>query len=145
MQAFEDMGWTQANSASPDVSFQRDSTARILSLPESPTVYAIPIVLGAPSASTVSVPFTVNPSTGTPVEGVDYTITTPSPITFAPGDRIGYINIDIPVDSSLTETNETLIITLGSPTGGTLVTSGFAHQVSITITNVNRVEEWSLY
>jgi len=62
--------------------------------------------------TTVTVPFTLG---GTAVAGTNYTLTSPSPLTFAPGTTT------VNVTGTLTTTgtgNKTLTVTLGTPAGG---------------------------
>src|SRR3989304_633707 len=62
----------------------------------------------------VTVPFTV---TGTATDPADYTITA-SPIVIAAGSLTGTITITV-VDDTLDELDETVVITMGSPTNAT--------------------------
>jgi len=72
--------------------------------------------LSAASSQIVTVPFAV---TGTATGGgTDYTITT-SPITISAGSTTASISIAI-VNDILTDPNETIIVTMGSPTNATL-------------------------
>ena len=84
--------------------------------------------LSVPSGQTVTVPFTV---TGTATEGAgnDFTITA-SPITFTAGDTTETINIAID-DDTLQEPNETVVVTLNSPTNASLGTT-IVHTATIT-------------
>ena len=70
--------------------------------------------LSAASASSVSVPFAVS---GT-ATGADYTISA-SPISIAAGATTGTATITITADT-LDEPNETVILTMGTPTNATL-------------------------
>jgi unsaturated chondroitin disaccharide hydrolase len=71
----------------------------------------ISIQLSNPSTLAVTLPFTVS---GTASNPVDYTIT-PSPVVIPAGETTGSITIQL-VNDSLLETDENLIITLGTPT-----------------------------
>ena len=66
------------------------------------------------SATDVIVPFTV---TGTATDPADYTITA-SPITIPAGSLNGNITITIAGDT-IDENDETVIVTMGTPTGAT--------------------------
>lgn len=72
-------------------------------------------VLSETAASDVTVPFTV---TGTATNGSDFTIST-SPITIAAGQTSANITIT-PIDDTDDEPDETVIVTLGTPTGATV-------------------------
>ncbi len=97
--------------ATPTVSF---TTASQSSANESGTM-TIAVQLSAASGQTVTVPFTVTGSaTGS---GTDYTITA-SPITITAGTTTANITITIATDA-ITEGNETVIVTMGSPTNAT--------------------------
>ena len=89
----------------------------------------VAVLLSATSASTVTVPFTINGSGTATGGGTDYTITA-SPITIAAGQRTGAINITITSDVS-DESDETVIINMGNPTNaiqGAIIT----HTATIT-------------
>jgi hypothetical protein len=96
------------NDPTPTVTFSPSSQSSI-SETGSLTIAAN---LSAASGQTITVPFTVSgTATGS---GTDYTITT-SPITFNPGITSASITININQDV-LDETNETVIVTMGTPT-----------------------------
>lgn len=80
------------------------------------------------TGSAITIPYTI---TGTATNGVDYTVTNATPITFNVGDTTKTIEFPIIADST-TEGNETLTITLGTPSLNTeTIASG---QSSITTT-----------
>jgi hypothetical protein len=74
--------------------------------------------LSAASGLPVTVPFTVSGSAANPA---DYTITT-SPITIAAGATTGSATITV-VNDTLYENNETVIVTMGTPTNATVGTT----------------------
>ncbi|MBI5674697.1 MAG: DUF4214 domain-containing protein, partial [Nitrospirae bacterium] len=82
--------------------------------------------LSEASGLTVTVPFTV---TGTATNGTDYTITA-SPITIPAGSTTGTATITITNDTAV-EVNETVILTMGTPTNVTLG-STTVHTATIT-------------
>lgn len=73
----------------------------------------VPVELSQPVGSTVTVPFTLS---GT-VTSADYGVSA-SPLTFTAGQRVKNITVTLK-DDALVDPNETLIITLGRPAGGT--------------------------
>jgi hypothetical protein len=87
------------------------------SVSESSGTISVDVALvGAAQSSAVVVPFTV---TGTATGGgVDYVISS-SPITFAAGDTTETITINVLEDSAY-ESSETVIISLGAPSGANL-------------------------
>ncbi|MCB2153481.1 hypothetical protein KQI84_01230 [bacterium] len=151
VEAFEDIGWVQADSASPDVSFPRNVSAQSVDIYEDSnagdTTVQIPVLLGAPPSGTVTVPFTITPTTTDGAEeGTDFNVITPSPLTFTAGDRVEYITVEVTPDTDYGENDERFVIILGTPTGGTLITAGFANMFTVTIVNSpNDVEDWSIY
>jgi RHS repeat-associated protein len=76
------------------------------------------VLLSQPSANTVTVTYAT--SNGTATAGSDYTAKSGS-ITFAPGDTSESVSITV-LNDSLDETNETVTLTLSSPTNATLGT-----------------------
>jgi hypothetical protein len=79
-----------------------------------------PVIVNQASASTVTVDFTL---TGSAVAGDDYATPATSAVTFNPGDLQQYIDLSISPDA-LDEDDETVIVTLGNPTGGALIAVG---------------------
>jgi hypothetical protein len=79
---------------------------------------AVEVRLSAVSGLPVTIPFTVS---GTATDGSDYTISG-SPITIPAGEISGTININV-VEDTLDEKNETVVVSLGVPTGAVLGTS----------------------
>jgi len=73
--------------------------------------------LSTASTQVVTVPFTVG---GTATSGADYTITA-SPLTIAAGSMTGTITVTV-VNDAVAEPDETVIVTLGTPTNATLGT-----------------------
>jgi hypothetical protein len=110
----------------PAVSF----TAATQSVTEAVGTATITAQLSQASTQTVTVPFTVG---GTATSGSDYTVTTGSPLSFTPGSLTRTISVTV-VNSSGGEPNETVVVTLGSPTNATLGTPS-AHTMTITDTD----------
>ena len=81
-------------------------------------VITVTATLSQASDTDVTVPFTV---TGTATDGSDYTISS-SPITITAGETTGDISITV-IDDSDTESDETVIVTLDTPTGASLGTN----------------------
>ena len=79
------------------------------------TVATITAQLSSPASQAVAVPFTVGGTAGNPA---DYTISA-SPLTIAAGNTTGTITVTVIADT-LAEPNETVIVTLGTPTNATL-------------------------
>jgi hypothetical protein len=79
------------------------------------TIATITAQLNQPSTQTVTLPFTLS---GTAASGADYTITA-SPITIAAGSTTGTISVTVVADG-VAEPDETVIVTLGTPTNATL-------------------------
>jgi hypothetical protein len=77
---------------------------------------SIAVTLSSPSGKTVSVPYSVGgTATG---GGVDYTLSSGT-LTFNPGATSASLSLSITNDS-LNEDNETVVVTLGTPTNATL-------------------------
>ena len=75
----------------------------------------VTVTLSAASASDVSIPFTVS---GTATDGSDFTATT-SPVTIAAGATSATVAVNV-IDDTVVESAETVVVTLGTPTGATL-------------------------
>jgi hypothetical protein len=78
--------------------------------------FLIPVWLAGPAAG-ATVPFSVGPGPGpstgaTP--GADFTVATPSPLVFAPNDRVKFITLSV-VNDELFEADETVQIDLQGP------------------------------
>jgi hypothetical protein len=100
----------QDNDATPGVEF----SAATQSNDESVTSVTVTAQLSAASGQTVSVPYSV---TGTAADPADYSITS-SPITITAGSTTADITITV-VDDALDEVDETVIVTMGTPTNAT--------------------------
>ena len=100
------------NHTSPPVSFAHDRQA----VNEDVGTVNVEVELGWASANTVSVPVATTGSTAT--AGTDYT-GVPATLVFAPGERRKMITITV-VDDTEVESDETVVLTLGTPTNGTL-------------------------
>ena len=81
---------------------------------ENVAVQTITVLLSQVSVRDVTVPFTVTETAANPA---DYTITA-SPVTIAAGATSTAITITV-VDDTLNENNETVIVTMGTPTNAT--------------------------
>jgi hypothetical protein len=88
------------------------------SAPEGTPTRTVTVTLSGPSTLAITVPFTVG---GTATSPDDYTISSASPLTFAPGETEKTITITV-VDDAVAETDETVVLTLGTPTNATLGT-----------------------
>lgn len=78
-------------------------------------VFSLTVSLSAATTKNVTVPFTLG---GTATNGTDYTISS-SPLTIPAGSTSASIQVTI-IDDALVDGNETVIVTLGSPTNATL-------------------------
>ena len=115
------------NDVAPTVSFTSGSQSKA----EGGGTATVTAQLTAVSGKAVNVPFTVSGSaTG---GGMDYAITA-SPINIPAGNSTGSTTITI-VDDALTESNETVIVTMGTPTNATKGTP-FVHTLNITDNDV---------
>jgi YD repeat-containing protein len=99
------------NDPIPTVSF----TATTASGSESATSAALHVSLSAPAGRTVTVPFIVG---GTATFGKDHKLA-PGVLTFPPGATSKVITLPI-INDMLDEADETVIVTLGAPTGALL-------------------------
>jgi trimeric autotransporter adhesin len=95
----------------PSVSF----TQAAQSVNEGVGTTTITAQLSSASTQTVTVPFTLG---GTAVDPADYTITA-SPLTIAAGNTIATITVTVVADA-VAEPDETVIVTMGTPTNATL-------------------------
>lgn len=96
--------------ANPTVSLSVASTSGL----ESVSTVKLVATLSSASASAITVP--VTPS-GTATYGADYTVDKPTGFSFTAGQLKDTITATI-VDDATVESNETIIATLGTPTGG---------------------------
>lgn len=87
--------------------------------------FDVTAVLSEASDTDVTAPYSVS---GTASNGSDYTVTI-SPITIAAGQTSAGITINVNDDSAV-ESDETVVVTLGTPTGATLGTTT-VHTVTI--------------
>ncbi len=104
----------QDNDASPSIGFASASSSGS----ESVSSASLDVTLSAVSELAVSVNYTVTGTAG----ASDYTLADGS-ITIPAGSTSGTITISSIVDDLLDENNETVIVTLSSPTNGTLGTN----------------------
>ncbi len=99
----------------PAVSVQFPTTEGSIQEESSGTsTYEINIIASSTTPNGFTLPFTI---TGTATQGVDYTITPASPLTFSSTEVIKTITITINSDAIVENPNETIILTLGTPTG----------------------------
>jgi hypothetical protein len=85
------------------------------SAPEGVATRTVTVVLSGPSTLPITVPYSVS---GTATSPEDYSISPASPLAFAPGETSKTITITV-VDDTLVESDETVILTLGTPTNAT--------------------------
>ncbi len=86
----------------------------------------VELTLSATSTSAVTVPFTVS---GTASDVSDYTIST-SPVTFSAGAASASITINV-IDDGVDESDESVIITLGTPSAGATLGGVTVHTATI--------------
>jgi len=104
------------NDDAPTVAF----TSSGGSAAESVTTRTVTVVLSSASGLPITVPYTVG---GTATNPDDYTLSPASPLTFDPGEISKTITITV-VDDGLDEPDETVDLTLSTPTNATLGTPG---------------------
>lgn len=92
--------------------------------------YTIQVITNNVITGGFSVPFTIS---GTATNGTDYTISTTSPLTFSATEMAKTITITINGDAILENPNETIILTLGTPTGTTppILGANTTHTITI--------------
>lgn len=98
--------------AQPTLSF----AAAQQTVPESTANASIGLVLSPASATVVTVPYTLS---GSATNGTDFSIAPASPLTIPAGTTNPSLTVSL-VNDALTETDETVIVTLGAPTGASL-------------------------
>ncbi len=108
--------------AAPTVAFTSGSQTK----GEGGGTVAVTAQLSTVSCKNISVPFTVS---GSATNGADYSITA-SPINIPAGNATGSATITI-VDDALTESNEAVIVTIGTPENATKGTPS-VHTLTIT-------------
>jgi hypothetical protein len=87
---------------------------------ETYSTMTIPVWRAGPATGTATVPYTAGPGPGSPAtDGGDFTVTSPNPLTFPPGDRVEVITLSIKNDK-VAEPEETIALTLLSPGGAAL-------------------------
>jgi len=111
------------NDATPTVAF----TGTASNAAESTTAVTIPVTLSAASGLTVTVGYSVTGGTAT-AGGTDFTLASGT-LTFNPGVTSQDVSVTV-VNDTTDEPNETIIITLASPTNSTLGTNT-AHTYTI--------------
>lgn len=113
-------------STEPTVSFPLATSSAIEGAAVTATITAN---LSIASATQVTVPFTLS-GTATAGTGKDYTLAPASPLVFAPGSTSASITVTL-VDDLVPEGNETIVVTLGVPTGAVLDTIHGTHTLTI--------------
>jgi len=113
----------QDNDNAPTASFSTTSS----SIAENGTTATLTVNLNTASGMMITVPYTLG---GTAAQGMDYSITT-SPLTFTPGTTSQTITVTM-MDDLVDEANETVIVTLGTPTNAGL---GANQMHTLTITD----------
>ena len=99
--------------------------------PDSPNNMTFVVTLSAVSGLEVTVPYTLS---GTATAGTDYTEPDPRSVTIAAGTTQANIEISVAGDE-VDEENETITVTLGTPTNATVSTDEGAGAASGTITD----------
>ena len=99
--------------------------------PDPPNKMSFAVTLSAISGQTVTVPYTLS---GTATAGTDYTEPDPRSVTIAAGMTRAVIEIPVAGDE-VDEENETITVTLGTPTNATVSTEEGAGVASGTITD----------
>ncbi len=99
--------------------------------PDTTVNMSFTVTLSAASANAVTVPYTL---TGTATGGSDYETPSSTSLSIAAGDTSGTIVIKVKGDT-LDEPNETIIVTLGTPTNTTVSTTAGAGTGTGTITD----------
>jgi hypothetical protein len=102
------------NSPGPGISI---ADARVLEGDSGTKNMTFDVTLSAPAPVTTTVHFAT--ANGTAVSGADYNQTAGT-ITFFPGDSLKTFNVPV-VGDKLAEADETLLVNLSSPSGGTIV------------------------
>lgn len=100
-------------------------SASIASISESGPSVTLTATLSAISGKNISIPFSLS---GTAVDNSDYTVTA-SPIVINAGSLSANISLT-PIEDSIVDPSETVTVTLGAPTNGTLGAT-FAQTVTI--------------
>jgi hypothetical protein len=108
-----DMGSTEGVNAAAGTTVSFNVASQSVS--ESAGVVTLTVNLSSPSTQQISIPFTVS---GTATNSADYTIIS-SPLIIPANATTGSIQISI-VDDATAESNETVVVTLGTPTNATL-------------------------
>ena len=126
-------GTINDNDATPTVSVANATAVSEgdVAAPDPPNNMTFTVTLSAVSGRTVTVPYTLG---GTATAGTDYTEPDPRSVTISAGTR--QANIEIPVaGDEVDEENETITVTLGTPTNATVSTAEGAGAASGTITD----------
>jgi hypothetical protein len=100
------------NDDPPTVSFSQADSA----YEEGTGAVTVQVVLSAASAKTIQISFT---RTGNAIPGTDFTLTTASPLTFAPGETSKTIDLNIPDDDRYTGLR-LVVFTLSTPVNVTV-------------------------
>jgi hypothetical protein len=111
-------------------------TSASQSVAETTSTFDVTAFLDKVSDSAVTVPITLG---GTAASGVDFTA--PASLVIPAGQTMGSATIAL-VGDALDEDNETIVLTLGAPTGATLGTTK-VHVATITDDDLPPVVQWS--
>ncbi len=79
----------------------------------------VPVWRAGPAGGTAEVPYTVG--SGTASAEADYSLTSPNPLVFGPGDRVELVTLTLANDGR-GEPEETVELALGTPVGATVAT-----------------------
>ncbi|MFZ4593243.1 MAG: Calx-beta domain-containing protein [Verrucomicrobiaceae bacterium] len=116
---------TQPNTPSVQFTLAESATT------EYSSAVSLTVRLAPAQAATTSVPFTLS---GTATSGTDYTASA-SPLVFAAGETVKTITITPTVDANA-EPDETIILTLGTPTNGVILEGNDIHTLTLLATPV---------
>ena len=117
--------------AAPTVSVANAAAVNEGDDPDTTVAMNFTVTLSAASAKAITVPYTL---TGTATGGSDYETPSSTSLSMAAGDNSGTIVIKVKGDA-LDEPNETIIVTLGTPTNATVSTTAGAGTGTGTITD----------
>lgn len=115
------------NDPAPIVNFQSISQS-VSEGNSGSTTLNLTVEIDKASGVSTSIPFSVS---GTATSGADFSVSTASPLVIAAGETTGSLTVSVTGDITF-ENDETVILTLGSPTNGTL---GAKKTHTLTLTN----------
>jgi hypothetical protein len=85
-----------------------------------PGIHNVSLTLSVPVDTSVTIDYTV--TGGTATNASDFNLTTPGTVTFAPGETVKNIAVDV-LDDAIVDAAETIVLSLGNAAGCTLSTS----------------------